>query len=45
MIFHQNCNLIFAAKEIVYTFVPGKSYTTSSCWTPPGPEGSKGRRL
>ena len=24
---------------------PGKSYTTSSCKTPPGPEGSKGIRL
>ena len=39
--FHQNpCtikkNRIFAA---------GKSYTTSSCRTPPGPEGSKGRWL
>jgi len=27
------------------TFVRGKSYTTSSCWTPPGSEGSKGRQL
>lgn len=26
------------------TFASGKSYTTSSCQTPPGPEGSKGRR-
>jgi len=26
------------------TFAVGKSYTTSSCWTPPGSEGSKGRQ-
>ena len=36
---------MIACIEKCSTFALGKSYTTSSCQTPPGPEGSKGRWL
>jgi len=38
-------NNYFAGFFNICIFARGKSYTTSSCWTPPGSEGSKGRQL
>ena len=39
--FTKNRKFIFFNKKNV-NFAAGKSYTTSSCLTPPGSEGSKG---
>jgi len=41
----MNRDIYFEVSWEINTFAAGKSYTTSSCWTPPGSEGSKGRRL
>ena len=45
---YTNCEKIikeFATNNNLTIFAAGKSYTTSSCRTPPGPEGSKGMWL
>ena len=38
-------HIYFAGNLKSCIFAKGKSYTTSSCRTPPGSEGSKGRQL
>ena len=40
----KKCLSGVAEMKFVVSLPPGKSYTTSSLPTPPGPEGSKGKR-
>lgn len=40
----ENHGLFWYIKKTIIFALQGKFYTTSSCRTPPGPEGSKGRR-
>jgi len=41
----QETEVFYGEAILFYTFAAGKSHATSSCGTPPGPEGSKGTRL